>query len=397
MHQMHSAENRVDRSLSASSPCASLHPHQFRSGYDRQGISHESRLSAAAWGPCSSLLIKLLADSAPQLRHLEFCYPCHAPPCPASALPAELGRLSQLTSLSVDVGSVTVTAAQVNAVVAGLSLLKHFTLRGVWYHLLPNGFPLGIVHSCGQLQELVISGASLFDVPSELGRLTALTRLELSGAGVTSLPLSISQLTALRELDLQENAALALPPGLIACKHLTRLAMGLDTSSPVLASLPSLAHLRVESQSSPEAGKPYFTCLLGLRSLHLICRGSIPAGLSGMKALRELKIHSAAVTSLPAGLYLRRLESLYLKHSTAHLGIPSHLAAAMQLQHLSLETSGAINLSAADVVVLSAMPALKHLSLKQGAVVGQRYWDACFTSLRANCTAQGRTPPTVSE
>lgn len=58
-------------------------------------------------------LATLLAASAPQLRSLEVYYPTNAIPDPASALPAAVGWLSQLTSLSLKVGLAPVTAAQV--------------------------------------------------------------------------------------------------------------------------------------------------------------------------------------------------------------------------------------------------------------------------------------------
>ena len=304
--------------------------------------------------------------------------------------------MSQLTSLTLDVGRVIIKSAQVNEMVTGLASLRRLTIRGVWYHLLPNGFPLGIVHSCKQLQELTISGASLSDVPAAIGDLTALTRLELSGAGVTSLPDSISRLTALRELDIQENRDPILPAGLTACKQLTLLAMGLDIMCPALASLSSLRDLRIETIQLFTEIEPNFVHLTGLENLHLSCQSDIPAGLGLMANLRKLTIRSPAIGSFPAGPYLSRLESLTLKHSRANLEIPTHLAAALQLQHLTLETFGAINVSVADVVVLLSMTSLTHLTLKQGAAVSKRNWNACFADLRSQCALEGREPPTIS-
>ena len=72
----------------------------------------------------------LLALSAPQLRSLCHQYPDEAPENPASALPATLRQLSQLTRLRLRFGLAPVTAAQVDRMVQGLPSLQHLKFDG---------------------------------------------------------------------------------------------------------------------------------------------------------------------------------------------------------------------------------------------------------------------------
>ena len=72
-------------------------------------------LISNAWERALWELVSLLAASAPQLRHLEYRYPGTATD-PALALPAELGRLSQLSSLTLFLGGAVVTTARVRVV-----------------------------------------------------------------------------------------------------------------------------------------------------------------------------------------------------------------------------------------------------------------------------------------
>ena len=95
----------------------------------------------------------------------------------------------------------------------------------------------------------------LGDLPPELGRLTALTRLDLANSKVMGLPEGISQLTALRELDLTDAPMEfiftgphpgPLPRGLTACRQLSWLAVeARHNGSLVRHELPSLNVLKI--------------------------------------------------------------------------------------------------------------------------------------------------------
>ena len=343
---------------------------------------------AAAWERRTPELLALLAASAPQLRSLEHWYPDQAPWNPASALPAELGRLSRLTSLTLGFGFAPVTAEQVDAMVQTLPSLQHLCLEG--RNHLSEGFPVSFTSSCSQLRCLEIHHAPLKEVPPELGLLTALTRLVLRGPLVESLPYSISCLSRLAELDVYGDS-LSLPPGLTACRQLTRLVMDSDAPSPVLASLHSLRYLSVHARRGQTPQEVYWTQLTALTELRLVCDyGGFPAGLGGMTGLRKLSIQGKNAADLPAGPYLSRLESLVMEDCYLQGRVPASLAAATQLRHLDF---GEQQLSAADVAVLSALPLLATLRLKRPTDVDEDQWDERLAQLRAACVAQGRAPP----
>ena len=74
--------------------------------------------NVAAWAIRTPELFALLAASARQLLSLEHYCPYHKFGSSAVALPADVGRLSQLTSLTLDLGASSVTGAQVTACIA---------------------------------------------------------------------------------------------------------------------------------------------------------------------------------------------------------------------------------------------------------------------------------------
>jgi hypothetical protein len=210
-----------------------------------------------------------------------------------------------------------------------------------------------------------------------------------------SLPDSISCLSRLAELDVSY-----LPPGLTACRQLTRLVMDSDNPSPVLASLHTLRYLSV-GVSWPWGR--YWTQLTGLTELRLDFgydpdgqgHYELPAGLVGMTGIRKLSIagDTGQVMDLPAGPYLSRLESLIMEAFSFPDGVPATLAAATQLRHLDI--SKKFCLCAADVAILSALPALTTLSLRQPGEFYMHKWDECLAQLEAAFLAQGRAPPRV--
>lgn len=143
-----------------------------------------------AWDRRTPELIHLLAELAPQLRSLEHNYPCKDwDPSPAksalalaAALPPELARLSQLTSLRLGFRFAQVTTAQVDAILPKLPLLQYLCIRAGTSYALTAGFPVK-VFECSQLRQLEIYVCQLGVVPKELERLRALTRLKFHGWG----------------------------------------------------------------------------------------------------------------------------------------------------------------------------------------------------------------------
>jgi hypothetical protein len=179
-----------------------------------------------------------------------------------------------------------------------------------------------------------------------------------------------------------------------------------DATSPVLASLHSLRYLSVPALEDEELPQEAFwTQLTALTELQLDCGydydyQSIPAGLGGMTGLRKLTIiQDGDPVELPVGLYLSRLESLVMQGCDFSSGLPATLAAATQLRHLDISKSfsrGLFVLTAADVAVLSALPALTMLHLWELDELDEHGWDDYLAQLQAAFLAQGRARLVVS-
>lgn len=339
----------------------------------------------------------LLAASAPQLRSLEHNYPCISPENPASALPAELGRLSQLTSLSLGFGSALVSTEQVDAMVQTLPLLQHLVLNGQYASSLLGGFPVSIATSCSRLEHLTIqSFRHLGNLPPQLGLLTALTGLDLSDCAVTSLPETISRLTALKELKLSHSRGVVeVPPRMTACQQLTKVVMGDTSTSPVLGRLHSLRSLAVNLRTNEPPHELYWAHLSAFNDLELRCieDGSLPAGLGSMVGLRVLTIGGAVLDDLPTGPYLNQLETLSMDHCTFNAGVPASLAAAKKLQYLGLGVgSRGIDLTAADGTVLFSLPERARVFLCKPNHMDYKEWGKRIAQLKAQSSEGGRVP-----
>lgn len=94
--------------------------------------------------------------------------------------------------------------------------------------------------------------------------------------------------------------------------------------------------------------------------------GCLSAGLSRSRSLCKLRIIGAELDDLPPGPYLHGLESLCMDYCTLKSGVPAGMAAATQLRSLDLGrlTIGVL-LTAAEVAVLSSIPALVTLTLRK--------------------------------
>ena len=77
-------------------------------------------------------------------------------------------------------------------------------------------------------------------------------------------------------------------------------------------------------------------------------------------------------------------------------GVPASLAAATQLYALDFgDKNRGIDLTPADVAVLSSLPALKGLRLAKPEAVDEHVWGERLAQLRAACAAQGREAPSL--
>ena len=112
------------------------------------------------------------------------------------AVPAEIGRLSALMTMSLIDNQLTSLPAEIGQ----LTSLEVLYLSDNQLTSLPA--EIGQLTS---LKLLWLCRNQLTSVPAEIGQLTSLTVLDLDDNQLTSVPAEIGQLTSLEELDLEAN------------------------------------------------------------------------------------------------------------------------------------------------------------------------------------------------
>lgn len=349
---------------------------------------------------CTAELIALLAATAPVLQSLTFSVSKHAP-AKLSALPAAFGQLSQLTSLSLSLGRIIVTTAQVDSMLLGLTSLQCLTLEGsLGTRACEDGLPVREGNHSSNLQALKIVNMNLGAIPSLQGYYKSLTSLQLYNCGVLSLPNSISSITGLKELDLTLNGCLKiLPIQLAACCQLTALSIEASCVTPVLEMMDSLRCLSIGIMRGMRLCTRYWSELSGLTELMLrhSCDGNddtgIPANLSDMTGLRKLTVIGCQVADFPKGPYLTSLVSLHMFGCFFNSGVPPSLAAARQLTCLELcHQNAGFELTVADVALLSSLPELRSITLRTFKLP-RAVWVERLAHLKAACDAQHRAQP----
>ncbi|UOB19143.1 leucine-rich repeat domain-containing protein [Abyssalbus ytuae] len=164
-------------------------------------------------------------------------------------LPAEIGQLTsletlslysnQLTSIPAEIGQLTSLKGlylgnnQLTSIPAGIGQLTN--LEFLFLH---NNQLTSIPAEIGQLTSLVrlyLSNNQLTSIPAEIGQLTSLEYLYLSNNQLTSIPTEIGQLTSLEYLYLSNNQLTSIPAEIGQLINLTYL----DIRNNPLTSIPS--------------------------------------------------------------------------------------------------------------------------------------------------------------
>ncbi|MCY3660693.1 MAG: leucine-rich repeat domain-containing protein, partial [Caldilineaceae bacterium] len=160
------------------------------------------------------------------------------------------------------------------------------------------------------LSRLALGGPLLTGtIPPELGQLANLEQLTLAGSRLTgAVPPELDQLTQLRELELHGNRLTALPPELGRLFRLTHLGLAgnrLTTLPPELGRLRRLEFLDVQDNQltslPPLAGfdQLYYLDLSDNRLT------SLPTGLAQLVHLKELDMSDNRIAALPPGSFTR--------------------------------------------------------------------------------------------
>ena len=225
-----------------------------------------------------------------------------------TSVPAELGSLTNLTELWLHGNQLTSVPAELG------SLTNLTTLRLDGNQLTSVPAELG---SLTNLTELLLNGNQLTSVPAELGSLTNLTTLWLHGNQLTSVPAELGSLTNLTELWLHGNQLTSVPAELGSLTNLTELWLNGNQLTSVPAELGSLTNLTT----------------LWLHGNQLT---SVPAELGSLTNLTTLWLHGNQLTSLPAELgSLTNLTTLYL-HENQLTSLPAELGSLTNLTELWL-------------------------------------------------------------
>ncbi len=205
-------------------------------------------------------------------------------------LPDSIGRLTQLTALSIDSGDTGDSD-------------KPGTLRTL---------PATLGKLAG-LKRLAIQRHRMTKPPEMIGELAALEWLRLNVGELGTLPRSFGHLTHLRELQLHNVRDLALPDELTRCTALTHVEVHAGWGDckienlAVLGRLPALRDLRLVYIREQQDWKSLFAALAGsaLETLdlsHSELGGKLPAEIGTLTKLQRLELHEADIKALPPEL-----------------------------------------------------------------------------------------------
>ena len=236
-----------------------------------------------------------------------------------------------------------------------------------------------ITGSPGRVTVLIIGRQVAGSIPTQLGQLTQLERLDLSRNQLTGpIPIELGQLTRLEWLGLSGNQLTDSIP--VELGQLTQLqALGLagnQLTGAIPAQLGQLTRLeqlflsdnRLTGSIPVELGQ-----LTQLQTLDLSINqltGEIPAQLGQLSGLQRLNLdHNQLTGEIPAQLgQMSRLEWLYLQHNQLTGKIPAQLAQLFGLLWLYLDHN---QLTGSIPVELSQLTGLGALTLAANQLTGE--------------------------
>ena len=200
----------------------------------------------------------------------------------------------------------------------------------------------------GRVVELNLSNIGLEGpIPPELGRLTALRRLDLGGNELTgTIPIQFAQLTELTELDLSSNQLTGLIPAQLSrLENLSSLDLGWNNLSgsipPGFGSLTELQMLNLGNNQLSGPIPPEIGDLSKMESLRLAwnqLNGPIPAEIFALQRLRKLDFRQNLLAgSIPRQIgQLRDVQYLALSNNQLEGPLPTELGLLERLRYLDL-------------------------------------------------------------
>ena len=222
-------------------------------------------------------------------------------------LPKVIGRLNELTALSVFNNALTVLPSEIGQ----LTQLQMLELSANQLSSLPSE-----IGSLVNLTRLFVGSNQLTELPVEIGLLTNLTRLSFNSNRLRWLPEEFSQLN-IKNLDLTRNFFVVAPPSIFNLPNIEVLKLDYNP----LKSLPT---------TIGEAKK--------LKSLFIRNSGlkKLPDEIGGLESLTNLNISNAKLTTIPSTIgQLTNLESLGLGNNLI-TELPEEIGQLTELESLSL-------------------------------------------------------------
>ncbi|MCY3554793.1 MAG: Ig-like domain-containing protein [Gemmatimonadetes bacterium] len=272
-------------------------------------------------------------------------------------IPSELGRLADLTTLSLHSNELT---GEIPPELARLVRLE-------WLDIIYNRLTGEIPPELGRLENLkyldLFHNQLTGEIPSELGQLVKLTHLGIGGNQLSgAIPSALGQLENLEILSLGENELKGgIPPELARLVRLEWLDItnGRLTGAvpPELGQLKNLEILSLGGNAFTGQIPPELGDLENLRNLSLYgtglrdylgdigLSGEIPPELGQLVRLETLDLHRNQLSgAIPEGLGdLENLQELYLYYNNLSGNVPESLGSLARLRKLHLYGNGGIS------------------------------------------------------
>ncbi|MBV6627743.1 MAG: leucine-rich repeat domain-containing protein [Rivularia sp. (in: Bacteria)] len=256
-----------------------------------------------------------------------------------TALPAEIGQLSNLQSLMLWENKLSSLPAEIGQ----LSNLQHLELHGNKLSSLPAE-----IGQLTNLQSLGLSYNQLSSLPVEFGQLSNLQYLGLEYNHLSSLLAEFGQLTNLQSLDLSYNQLSSLPAEFGKLTNLQSLKIWENELSNLPVEIGQLINLQSLELTSNKLGNLPVEIgqLINLQSLDLSYNqlSNLPVEIGQLINLQSLELTSNKLSNLPVEIgQLINLQFLVLSYNQLS-NLPVEIGRLINLQSLELTSNKLSNL-----------------------------------------------------
>lgn len=332
---------RVDLAIKSASRCAYLYLEYDSIKYLPDNFGLLTKLRGITFKYCNQVdwdrSVSVMAQ-LPRLEYLEITV------CKISKLTDKIGRLSGLRSLVLKTNNF-LTIPESTSDLKKLTYVNLSFNPGMKWDEVFNHLP-------EQIQELDLSGNSLWEIPTSAYRFTALEQLHLNSNNLRVLPSEISSWSELSYLNLSNNTGInwkstfdqmlqlkklsiiklsnnqltELPAKIGLLTELTEIHADGNMLQGLPESIGSLTNLRLLNISTSKTGQTRnqierFPASFGkLRNLEVLNMNgtymiSLPSGISKMNKLKKLYITWCGLTSLNEIRSCTQLEELHASHN----------------------------------------------------------------------------------